>query len=75
MSALDKEEMLKKIGKRIKDLRVEAGYKSHEQFAYDNNIQPKQIWRWESGYDFKVSSLIRITSIHSITLEEFFKGV
>ncbi len=75
MSALEKDEMLKKIGKRIKDLRVAAGYKSHEQFAFDNNIQPKQMWRLESGYDFKVSSLIRITNIHSITLEEFFKDV
>jgi len=75
MSALEKDEMLKKIGIRIKELRVKAGYKSHEQFAFDNNIQPKQIWRWESGYDFKISSLIRITNIHSITLEEFFKDV
>lgn len=75
MSAQETDEMLKKIGKRVKELRVNAGYRSHEQFAFDNNIQPKQIWRWESGYDFKVSSLIRITNIHSITLEEFFEDV
>ncbi len=75
MDALQKEEMLKKIGMRVKELRVKAGYKSHEQFAFDNNIQPKQMWRWESGYDFKVSSLIRIAKIHKITLEEFLKDI
>ncbi len=75
MDALEKDEMLKKVGMRVKELRVKAGYKSHEQFAFDNNIQPKQMWRWESGYDFKVSSLIRIADIHKITLEEFLKGI
>ena len=75
MGTLEKEAMLKKIGMRVKELRIKAGYKSHEQFAFDNNIQPKQMWRWESGYDFKMSSLIRIANIHKITLEEFLKDI
>lgn len=70
----DKQRM-EAIASRFKELRIEAGYASHQKFAYDNDLQPKQVWRLESGYEFKISSLFRILKIHKITLEEFFSGL
>ncbi|OEK03018.1 hypothetical protein BFP97_16465 [Roseivirga sp. 4D4] len=63
------------IGKRIKDLRVKAGYSSYEKFALDHGIEGKQYWRLESGKDFKMTTLLRIAEIHQISLEEFFRGL
>ncbi len=70
----EQNQRLKAIGERIKELRIQAGYTSHEDFANAYNIQPKQIWRLESGkYDLKVSTLLRLLDIHKITLGDFFK--
>lgn len=63
------------IAKRIKALRVEAGYTSYEKFAIENGIARKQYWRLEKGHNFKITSLFRILDIHGITLEEFGKGL
>lgn len=66
---------IKAIADRIKDLRIEAGYSSYEQFAHKHDIQAKQYWRLESGHNFTISSLLRILDIHKLTLEEFFRGL
>ncbi len=63
------------IAKRIKELRVEAGYTSYEKFAVDNGLERKQYWRLEKGHNFMITSLLRILDIHSISLEEFAKGL
>jgi transcriptional regulator with XRE-family HTH domain len=63
---------LKKLGKRIKDLRVKAGYSSYEYFAYEHNISRAQMGRYENGQDLRFSSLIKLTNAFKITLEEFF---
>lgn len=33
-----KETVLKKLGNRIKQIRIEKGYSSYEYFAYEHNI-------------------------------------
>jgi transcriptional regulator with XRE-family HTH domain len=63
------------VGKRIKALRVEAGYTSYETFAIEHNLARKSYWDWEKGSNYKFETLIRIIDIHGITLEEFFKGL
>ena len=63
----------KKIGKRLKQLRTDAGYKAALSFAYENGIHPAQYARYEAGSDMKISSLLRVLKAHNITLEEFFK--
>ena len=63
---------LKKLGKRIKDLRVKAGYSSYEYFAYEHNISRAQMGRYENGQDLRFSSLIKLVNAFGITLEEFF---
>lgn len=42
---LTTEEALKKLGKRIKQLRIQKGYTSYEYFAYDHDMVPSTIWK------------------------------
>lgn len=63
---------LRVIGKRIRQLRQEKGYNSHETFAYDNGLSRSQYWRYENGKDLKISTLLRILKYFDISIEEFF---
>ena len=67
-----KEEQLKKLAERIKQLRIEKGYSSYEYFAYDHNIPRAQYGRYEKGEDLKFSSLLKILNGLNISLKDFF---
>jgi transcriptional regulator with XRE-family HTH domain len=69
---LDVDDQLKKLGNRIKQLRLERGYTSYEYFAYEHNISRAQFGRYEQGQDLRMSSLIKVVSAFDMTLEEFF---
>lgn len=69
---LDTEEQLKKLGARIKSLRIEKGYTSYEYFAYDHGISRAQFGRYEQGQDLRFSSLVKIVNAFGLTLQEFF---
>jgi len=60
------------ISKKIKDLRIQKGYTSYENFALDNNIDRKQYWRVEDGTNITLKTLIKILEIHKISLRDFF---
>jgi len=70
---LDPEDQLAKLGTRIKDLRIKAGYTSYEYFAYEHNIPRAQFGRYEQGKDLRFSSLVKVVSAFGMTMEEFFK--
>lgn len=81
-SAKEKAELLKKnyadykkIGKRIKALRIEAGYSALEDFAHEHDIPRAQYGRYEQGVNMKFSSLLPILRAHNLTLQEFFAGM
>jgi transcriptional regulator with XRE-family HTH domain len=62
-----------KVGKKIKQLRIDAGYSSAENFAYDNNLNRVQYWRVESGTaNITLNTLLLILEIHEINLADFF---
>ena len=65
----------KKIGNRIKQLRLKAGYSSAEKFAYENDIARAQYSRYERGVDMQISSLLKVLAVHKMTLQDFFKGI
>lgn len=69
------QQVYEKIGKRIKELRLKAGYTAADKFAYENEIGRSQYAAWEAGQDMKVSSILRITKAHRITLIDFFSGM
>ena len=72
LQELNSDTTLKKLGERIKQLRIKKGYTSYEYFAYEHNISRAQFGRYEQGQDLRISSLIKIVNAFEITLSEFF---
>lgn len=69
-------EILIKIGKRLKELRIENGYSSYETFAFENELPRVHYWRIEAGKtNLTIRSLLKILEIHNITIQEFFKDL
>jgi transcriptional regulator with XRE-family HTH domain len=66
------DEILKQLGARIKDLRIKAGYTSHEKFALEADISRGQYWNYEQGTNLNFLTLIKILNFHKISLEDFF---
>lgn len=67
-----KEQKLRQLGKRMKEIRIAKGYSNYELFAFDNNIPRAQYGRYEQGQDLRFSSLLKIISAFDMSLEEFF---
>ncbi|ALI98932.1 helix-turn-helix domain-containing protein [Rufibacter tibetensis] len=67
------EEVLKAIGERLKAIRIQKGYTSYEDFAHGYDLGRMQYWRLEKGEaNLTMKSLLRILSIHRMTIQEFF---
>jgi len=64
-----------KIANKIKELRLQKGYSSHENFAWDNNISRVQYWRIEKGSNITMKTLLTILDIHNISLGDFFRDI
>lgn len=64
-----------KIADKIKALRIQKGYTSHENFAWDYNINRVQYWRIEKGSNITIKTLLTILDIHGISLTDFFKDI
>jgi len=64
-----------KIANKIKELRIQKGYSSHENFAWDNNLNRVQYWRIEKGRNITMKTLLSILDIHKISLSDFFKDM
>lgn len=67
-----KDEVLQKLGKRIKQIRISKGYSSYEYFAYEHNISRAQYGRYEKGEDLRFSTLAKVISAFGMTMKEFF---
>ena len=66
-------EICKQIGEKLKDLRVENGYSSYENFAVEHDLSRMQYWRIEKGLtNMTIRSLVKILNIHRVSLEDFF---
>ena len=63
------------IGKELKKLRVNAGYKSYEVFAWDNKISRIQYWKMEKGTNCTLKSLKRVLDIHDLRMDTFFNSL
>ena len=63
------------IGERIKSLRINAGYKSYEVFAWENNLSRIQYWKMEKGTNCTLKSLDKVLKVHNLTYKEFFDSL
>jgi transcriptional regulator with XRE-family HTH domain len=67
------EKELKKIGKKLKKLRIKKGFSSYEKFAVEYELSRMQYWRIEEGKtNLTIRSLVTILNIHKISMERFF---
>ncbi len=64
--------LLAKLGKRIKDLRIEKGYTNYEHFAYESGISRTQYGKYEIGDNLKFLTLVKILKAMNVSLTEFF---
>jgi len=63
---------LKKLGTRLKQLRIKKGYTNYEYFAYENGIGRAQYGKYETGGNIRFDTLVKIIKIHGLTLKDFF---
>ena len=63
---------LKKLAKRIKQLRIQKGYSNYENFAFEHNLPRAQFGRYENGEDLRFTSLVKIVKAFDMDLKEFF---
>lgn len=69
------EKNIKKIAEKVKQLRIDKGYSSYENFAYENDLSRVQYWRLERGTNFTINYLLRVLEIHKLSLSEFFNDI
>lgn len=67
-----KEKHLAQLGERLKQLRKAKGFSNYEQFAYTYEIGRAQYGRYENGANISFTTLMKLLTIHEITLKEFF---
>jgi len=69
---MDKTKEIDKLAKRIKSLRIQKGYSSYENFAFDKGIPRAQYGRYETGTDIQYTSLLKLVKAFDMSLDEFF---
>ena len=63
----------KKIGIRLKQIRKQKGYTSHEKFAYDNGFDRAQYGKYEAGSsNITLSTFLSILNKLEVRLSYFF---
>ena len=67
--------VINSVGQKLKTLRINAGYKSYEVFAWDNNMSRIQYWKMEKGINCTLKSLYKVLKIHNLTYKEFFDSL
>ncbi len=71
-TAVNDDEYLKKLGKRLKELRIKKGYTNYEYFAFENNIGRAQYGKYETGGNIQFDTLVKILKALDISLKDFF---
>lgn len=67
---------LHKITGKIRKLRQDAGYKSHEDFALEVPMNRSSYCKLEGNApNMTMKTLLRILSVHNVTLKEFFSDI
>ena len=66
------QEFFSKLGKRIRQLRKEKGYTSHEDFANRHKISRSQYGKYERGAEMQISTVVKIAEALDVSLSEFF---
>lgn len=70
------EQLFQRLGKRIRDVRVQRGFASQEAFADYLKVHRTFIGHLETGRkDFRLTTLIRIAEALEVPLADLFVGL
>jgi transcriptional regulator with XRE-family HTH domain len=70
------EEILRRLGQRIREVRLQRGFKSQEEFADYCRLHRTFVGHLETGRkDFRLTTIIRVAELLGVTLEELFAGL
>jgi transcriptional regulator with XRE-family HTH domain len=73
MENYEDEAVMAAIGHKLRALRKEKGFTSHEEFASAHGLPRIQYWRLEKGKaNFTIKTFLKVVRIHGLTLEQFF---
>lgn len=65
--------VLTEIGYRLAEMREQKGYPTIKEFVTRFDLPEVQYWRMEKGKaNLTMKSLIKVLSIHKISLKDFF---
>ena len=70
--ANQKDVVFKKIGGKLKDMRIKAGFSSYETFAIENDLSRRYYWGVERGQNITLNYLIKLLNIHNTSIQDFF---
>jgi transcriptional regulator with XRE-family HTH domain len=62
----------KKLGERIRALRIAQGFTSAEAFANERGIARAQYGKFENGKNLHYSNLLRVVQALRVSLREFY---
>ena len=69
-------DILKRLGQRIREIRIRRGFASQEAFADYCKMHRTFLGHLETGRkDFRLTSIIRVADALGVTLAELFAGV
>jgi transcriptional regulator with XRE-family HTH domain len=69
----DFDTFLKKVGERMRQLRIKKGFTNYENFAYEHELGRSQYGKYENGTeDLRLSSLYKVIESMEVSFEEFF---
>jgi len=71
---MNNDDKFKRIGLRIKELRIKAGYTSYENFAMDNDFARRYYWSVEKGRNISMDYFFRLLEALNTTPEKFFQN-
>lgn len=63
------------IALKLKQMRIDAGFTSYENFANAKDLDRKQYWRIENGANITISTLLKLLEIHKISMKDFFSDI
>jgi len=67
------EEILKRLGNRIRDIRIKRGFRSQEEFADYCKLHRTFIGHLETGRkDFRLTTIIRVAEVLGVTMQELY---
>jgi transcriptional regulator with XRE-family HTH domain len=70
------EEILKRLGTRIREIRIQRGFKSQEAFADYCKLHRTFVGHLETGRkDFRLTTIIRVAAVLGLTMQELFAGI